>query len=138
MRRGMTLASGPEETFAPLLLRGVGLGLIFVPLTNASMAEIKLEELAQGTGMFNLTRQLGGSLGIAVMGAVVATQITVSIGNPRYPEQFVSGYHDALYVGAAITLGAAFIAASFVRQVRHQESAVRHEPEPAGTCEAGR
>ena len=71
----MTLVSGPEETFWPLLLRGVGLGLIFVPLTNASMAELRTRELAQGTGMFNLTRQLGGSLGIAVM-ATLLTRFT--------------------------------------------------------------
>jgi DHA2 family multidrug resistance protein len=63
----MTLGSGPDETFWPLILRGVGLGLIFVPLTNASMADVKANELAQGTGMFNLTRQLGGSMGIAIM-----------------------------------------------------------------------
>jgi DHA2 family multidrug resistance protein len=71
----MTIASGPEEMFWPLVLRGVGLGLIFVPLTNASMAELKMTELAQGTGMFNLTRQLGGSLGIAVM-ATLLTRFT--------------------------------------------------------------
>ncbi|HEY6829881.1 MAG TPA: DHA2 family efflux MFS transporter permease subunit [Gemmatimonadaceae bacterium] len=71
----MTLASGPEETFWPLILRGVGLGLIFVPLTGATMAELKVNELAQGTGMFNLTRQLGGSLGIAVM-ATLLTRFT--------------------------------------------------------------
>ena len=71
----MTLESGPEETFWPLILRGVGLGLIFVPLTNASMAELKVRELAQGTGMFNLTRQLGGSLGIAIM-ATLLTRFT--------------------------------------------------------------
>jgi MFS transporter, DHA2 family, multidrug resistance protein len=72
---GMTLASGPEETFWPLILRGVGLGLIFVPLTSASMADLKVNELAQGTGMFNLTRQLGGSLGIAIM-ATMLTRFT--------------------------------------------------------------
>jgi DHA2 family multidrug resistance protein len=72
---GMTLASGPEETFWPLILRGIGLGLIFVPLTSASMAELKVTELAQGTGMFNLTRQLGGSLGIAIM-ATLLTRFT--------------------------------------------------------------
>jgi len=73
----MTLASGPEETFWPLILRGVGLGLIFVPLTSASMAELKVTELAQGTGMFNLTRQLGGSLGIAIM-ATLLTRFTTA------------------------------------------------------------
>jgi MFS transporter, DHA2 family, multidrug resistance protein len=40
--------------------------LIFVPLTGATMAELRTSELAQGTGMFNLSRQLGGSLGIAI------------------------------------------------------------------------
>jgi MFS transporter, DHA2 family, multidrug resistance protein len=68
----MTLASGAEETFWPLILRGVGLGLIFVPLTGATMAEMKDHELAQGTGMFNLTRQLGGSLGIAIMATMLS------------------------------------------------------------------
>ncbi|MEP6491035.1 MAG: DHA2 family efflux MFS transporter permease subunit [bacterium] len=71
----MTLVSGPEQTFWPLILRGMGLGLIFVPLTNASMAELKPQELAQGTGMFNLTRQLGGSMGIAIM-ATMLTRFT--------------------------------------------------------------
>jgi MFS transporter, DHA2 family, multidrug resistance protein len=71
----MTLASGPEETFWPLILRGVGLGLIFVPLTSATMAEMKTHQLAQGTGMFNLTRQLGGSIGIALM-ATLLTRFT--------------------------------------------------------------
>jgi DHA2 family multidrug resistance protein len=71
----MTLVSGPGETFWPLILRGVGLGLIFVPLTSATMADLKVNQLAQGTGMFNLTRQLGGSLGIAVM-ATLLTRFT--------------------------------------------------------------
>jgi DHA2 family multidrug resistance protein len=75
MMARMTLASGPEETFWPLILRGVGLGLIFVPLTGATMAELKVNELAQGTGMFNLTRQLGGSMGIAIM-ATLLTRFT--------------------------------------------------------------
>jgi MFS transporter, DHA2 family, multidrug resistance protein len=62
----LTYDAGKEDLFWPLVSRGVGLGLIFVPLTGATMAELKPNQLAQGTGMFNLTRQLGGSLGIAI------------------------------------------------------------------------
>src|SRR3954451_22258703 len=62
----LTYDAGAHDLFWPLIFRGVGLGLIFVPLTGATMAELKPHELAQGTGMFNLTRQLGGSLGIAI------------------------------------------------------------------------
>jgi DHA2 family multidrug resistance protein len=68
----LTSASGAQDLFWPLILRGMGLGLIFVPLTNATMADLKVKDLAQGTGMFNLMRQLGGSLGIAVMATLLA------------------------------------------------------------------
>ena len=73
----MTLVSGADEVFWPLIIRGVGLGLIFIPLTNASMAELSMKDIPQGTGMFNLTRQLGGSLGIAIM-ATLLTRFTKS------------------------------------------------------------
>src|SRR5215207_9022045 len=67
----LTYDAGAHDLFWPLIARGVGLGLIFVPLTGATMAELKPFELAQGTGMFNLTRQLGGSLGIAIMATML-------------------------------------------------------------------
>ncbi|HEX2779267.1 MAG TPA: DHA2 family efflux MFS transporter permease subunit [Gemmatimonadaceae bacterium] len=67
----MTYDSGAGELFWPLILRGVGLGLIFVPLTNAAMADLDVSQLHQGTGLFNLTRQLGGSLGIALMATLL-------------------------------------------------------------------
>src|SRR3954464_10188726 len=62
----LSFDAGAHDLFWPLISRGVGLGVIFVPLTGATMAELRTSELAQGTGMFNLTRQLGGSLGIAI------------------------------------------------------------------------
>ena len=113
-----------------LLTGGCGMALAMTPTTAAAMGSVPVAKAGVGSAVINSMRQVGGSLGIAVMGAVVATQISVSIGNPRFAEQFVGGYHDALYVGAAFTFGAAFIAASFIRHVRHHEPAVRREPEP--------
>jgi EmrB/QacA subfamily drug resistance transporter len=114
-----------------LVTGGFGMALAMTPTTAAAMGSVPVDKAGVGSAVINSMRQVGGSLGIAILGAVVATQISVSVFNPRYPEQFVSGYHHALYVGAALTLGAAFIAASFVRQVRQPEPAVRREPEPA-------
>jgi DHA2 family multidrug resistance protein len=68
----ITLDSGTGDLFWPLVFRGLGLGLIFVPLTSASMAELSVRQLAQGTGLYNLTRQLGGSLGIALMATLLS------------------------------------------------------------------
>jgi MFS transporter, DHA2 family, multidrug resistance protein len=68
----LTLGSGQDELFWPLILRGVGLGLIFVPLTNATVAGLPMRSIGQGTGLFNLMRQLGGSLGIAIMATMLS------------------------------------------------------------------
>src|SRR6476661_1964250 len=74
----MTSLSGGHDFFWPLIARGVGLGLMFVPLTTITLAELAPAELAQGTGLYNFFRQLGGSFGIAG----IATLVT------RYTAQF--------------------------------------------------
>lgn len=68
----LTLDAGQGELFWPLILRGVGLGCLFVPLTNATVAGLPMRQIGQGTGMFNLMRQLGGSLGIAIMATMLS------------------------------------------------------------------
>ena len=60
-----TTESGFHDFFWPLIFRGVGLGLIFVPLTNLALADLPMSKIPNGTGLFNLMRQLGGSVGIA-------------------------------------------------------------------------
>ncbi|HEX6991255.1 MAG TPA: hypothetical protein VF151_05210, partial [Gemmatimonadales bacterium] len=70
-----TLDIGMGDLFWPMIFRGVGLGLIFVPLSQLAAADLKSSELAQGTGLFNLSRQLGGSFGIAVA-ATLLTRFT--------------------------------------------------------------
>ncbi len=67
-----TTQTGMHDLLMPMILRGVGLGLIFVPLTNTTVADLHPRDIPQGTGLFNLSRQLGGSVGIAI----VATLIT--------------------------------------------------------------
>lgn len=68
----LTIDAGAGDLFWPLIVRGISLGIIFIPLTNASMAELKPWEIPQGMGMFNLTRQLGGSLGIAIVATLLS------------------------------------------------------------------
>ncbi|MBW7932334.1 MAG: DHA2 family efflux MFS transporter permease subunit [Gemmatimonadaceae bacterium] len=63
----LTFDSGKGDLFWPLILRGAALGMIFIPLNNITLAELAPRDLASGTGLFNLMRQLGGSVGIAVM-----------------------------------------------------------------------
>ena len=80
----MTGQSGAGDFFWPLIWRGIGLGLMFVPLTTVTLAELSPKELPQGTGLYNFFRQLGGSFGIAVMATLLtryAAQIRAVMGD---------------------------------------------------------
>jgi DHA2 family multidrug resistance protein len=66
-----TLETGQSDVLVPLLIRGVGMALLFVPLTTLAMADLKGPELGQGSGLNNMMRQLGGSFGIAILTTVI-------------------------------------------------------------------
>jgi DHA2 family multidrug resistance protein len=66
-----TMAIGLNDTLLPIVLRGVAMGLVFVPLTGMTVARLQPQQMAQGTGLFNLARQLGGSLGIAAAATLI-------------------------------------------------------------------
>jgi DHA2 family multidrug resistance protein len=68
----ITGESGGNDFFWALIMRGMGLGMMFVPLTTITLAELDLRELAQGTGLYNFFRQLGGSLGIAAIATLLS------------------------------------------------------------------
>ena len=63
----LTTLSGEPDTRLALILRGAGLGLLFTPINLAAFSSLKGIEIAQGSSLLNLTRQLGGSFGIAIL-----------------------------------------------------------------------
>ncbi|MES2265251.1 MAG: DHA2 family efflux MFS transporter permease subunit [Bacteroidota bacterium] len=71
MLSNSTLATGEKDVLIPLLIRGVGMALLFVPLTTLAMADLKGPELGQGSGLNNMMRQLGGSFGIAALTTII-------------------------------------------------------------------
>ena len=71
MLSNSTLATGEHDVLIPLLIRGVGMALLFVPLTTLAMADLKGPEIGQGSGLNNMMRQLGGSFGIAALTTII-------------------------------------------------------------------
>src|ERR1700676_3645100 len=63
----LSLSAGYWDFFWPQLFMGLSLGLIFVPLTTISMAPIRKENMGNATSLFNLVRNLGGSIGISAV-----------------------------------------------------------------------
>tara|TARA_R110002049_G_scaffold3795_5_gene27603 strand:+ start:81023 stop:82600 length:1578 start_codon:yes stop_codon:yes gene_type:complete len=68
----MTPDTGPEHFFWPLVVRGVGLGLLFVPITTLSLSTLSGKDIGDGAAFTGMTRQLGGSFGIAIITTFIA------------------------------------------------------------------
>jgi EmrB/QacA subfamily drug resistance transporter len=113
--------SGFWDIVPGLILGGFGMSLAMTPTTAAAMGSVPVDKAGVGSAVLNSMRQVGGSLGIALMGAIVAASISVKPTNPAYPDQFVEGYHNALHVAAAIAILGAVVAVATVRKVAHPE-----------------
>ena len=130
---GMTLVSLSLVLFAQLdagstfwnilpglIVGGFGMALTMTPTTAAAMGAVPVDKAGVGSAVLNSSRQVGGSLGIAVMGALVASQVNTAAVGPARVEEFVNGYHLALYVAACIALVGAAVAVATVRKYRHE------------------
>jgi len=71
MLSNSTLSSGTGDFFWPLVIRGFGMSLLFVPLTTLAIQDLKGPEIGQGSGLNNMMRQLGGSFGIAALTTLI-------------------------------------------------------------------
>ena len=67
MHNVMTPDTGVEHFYWPLILRGIGLGLLFVPVTTLSLSTLKGKNIGEGAAFTGMMRQLGGSFGIAII-----------------------------------------------------------------------
>ena len=105
--------------FPGLIVGGVGMALVMTPTTAAAMGSVEVDKAGVGSAVLNSMRQVGGSLGIAVMGAIVAASLHVPPTNPAAAGQFVNGFQHALEVAAGIAFVASLVAVATVRQYRH-------------------
>jgi DHA2 family multidrug resistance protein len=109
-----TLASGPDDFFWPLIVRGIGLSFLFVPLTTMALSSLEGKDVPQGTGLNNMMRQLGGSFGIALMTTFISQRVMLhrvnllsylNPFNPTFTERI------GMYTKAFISKGFSFMQA---------------------------
>ena len=62
----VNLAIGPFTLLVPILITGFALSFVFVPLANLATSTLSREEMGNATGLFNMLRNIGGSIGIAM------------------------------------------------------------------------
>ncbi len=129
MASGMTLVATSLLLFAqlqpdssywvllpPMIVGGIGMAITMTPMTAAALSAVPVDKAGVGSGMLNTFRQVGGAVGIALMGAILAAAASSSQADGATEvEAFMSGLHRALYVAAAIAFLAALVAAVTIR-----------------------
>jgi DHA2 family multidrug resistance protein len=72
MMQRLNLEASYGDFVWPRVILGIGLAMIFVPLTTVTLSTIAREEMGNATGLFNLLRNIGGSVGIAISATLIA------------------------------------------------------------------
>ena len=62
----ITLGISPTTLFLPILITGFGLSFVFVPISTAAYGTLSNEQMGNASGVFNLLRNVGGSIGISI------------------------------------------------------------------------
>jgi EmrB/QacA subfamily drug resistance transporter len=113
---------GPDAEFwnllPGLLVGGLGMAMTMTPTAAAATRAVPVHKAGVGSAVLNAMRQVGGSVGIALMGAIVAHEAS---GSPGI-EGFMAGYERALFVAALIAFVGSIVAFALVRQEATEES----------------
>ncbi|WP_085035030.1 DHA2 family efflux MFS transporter permease subunit [Ensifer aridi] len=79
MLSGSTSESGADDMMAAILLRGFGLGFLFLSITLIAFGKLNSRNLASGIGLFNTGRQLGGLIGVAALQTLIDHNVAANV-----------------------------------------------------------
>ncbi len=79
MLSGSTSESGADDMMAAILLRGLGLGFLFLSITLIAFSNLHSRNLASGIGLFNTGRQLGGLMGVAGLQTLIDHDLAANL-----------------------------------------------------------
>jgi len=108
---------GPDTAFFPTIFLacfalGLGIGTAFMPLLTLAMADVPAADAGLGSGITNLSQQIGGALGLAVLSTIAANHTKALADDHGAVSALIGGYQLAFLVGAlviALTIVLAFV-----------------------------
>jgi DHA2 family multidrug resistance protein len=110
---GYSLSLSQGDIVWPGVLQGIGLGFVFVPLSTATFATLSPEMRAQGTAIFSLVRNIGSSIGISLVQAILvrstvnshaALAARITYANPAWTNPAVASAYDLGRLSGAAAL----------------------------------
>jgi EmrB/QacA subfamily drug resistance transporter len=109
------------DMVTPFVLAGVGMSLLFAPISNVVLSSVTREEEGKASGVNNTIREIGGVFGVAVLATVFS-----AAGSYLSPQTFVDGLTAAVWVGAAVVALGALAALAVPGRRRPVAPAGRH------------
>ena len=112
-----------------LMVGGIGMALTMTPSAAAATRSVPVDKAGVGSAVLNSARQVGGTMGIAIMGAIMAAEV----GGDRSVDAFMRGFEKSLLVAAGIAIVGAVVAFTLVRPhegAGERDPAVVTSPEP--------
>jgi MFS family permease len=124
---------GPHTAYFPTIffanfLIGFGIGNAFMPLLTLAMADVPAADAGLGSGITNVSQQISGALGLAVLSTIAAnhTKGMLSDGNPAV-SSLLGGYHVA-FVAGAVVIGVGIVLAYLLLRPRDPRLQVAETP----------
>jgi predicted MFS family arabinose efflux permease len=118
----------------PSMVTGLGLGLLFVPLSLVTLAGVADGDSGAAASLLNTSRQLGGSIGLAVLGTVawtvVANRALHAKTTAAYAQALTAGFDRAFLVAAVITLATVVLPVAVIRSGRGTADQVEQVGQP--------
>jgi len=96
-----------------MLVRGLGFGLVLVPLQAATYAQVKPSETGRATALYNATNQTASSLGVAVAATFLTSRLSHyggQLGNPLARDAQLSAFQDTFVLMGVLALAGATVA----------------------------
>jgi EmrB/QacA subfamily drug resistance transporter len=111
---GIAVDSGYLDLLPGFMLLGIGIAMTMSPMTSAAMNAVPVQKAGVASGVLSMFRMVGGSLGVAVTGAIFQARVGASFETAS-PQQFVDALGFAMTVCAAVALFGAAVGAVAIR-----------------------
>lgn len=118
----------------PFVLMGAGMGAASVPLLTVAMADVPPQDAGLASGIVNVSMQVAGALGVAVLGTISADRSkTLSLRGESLAKALIGGYHLAFTLAASVVVVGLVIALITMRAPKaRQPEAAEGSLEPEG------
>ncbi|MFD9068700.1 MFS transporter [Streptomyces lasiicapitis] len=118
----------------PLVVMGLGMGLIVAPLTDAILSEVPREHAGSASGLLNTVQQMGNAFGLGLVSVVFYGVIDEKVTRDRIPAEFINGFQHALWWVVAVLVAIFLLMLTLPKRPKQHIEGAEASGEEAGAA----